>query len=259
MPDPPDKATRGKTRPGRLRALDRWLLGLPDSPLDAPAPVFVDVGFGERLDTTVESARALRARHPDLRVVAPERDAARVERARGLAAREDVALARVSGFTLGPRRAHVARAMNVLRQHRPEDVAAAHAAWARGLHPGGLLLEGTCDRRGERLCAHALRRVGQGVVREALIFHFSGESGFAPIMLRDTLPQDLRRAPLAATPLGDLFADWTAAWERTRQRASCPRDAFARSARALAGARDDVDPAPWLAQEGLVVWRPRAV
>ena len=256
MGDPPDKTTRGKTRPGRLRALDRWLLGLEDSPLDAPSPVFVDVGFGDRPDTSVESARALRARHPDLRVVALERDAGRVERARALASREDVALEHVSGFTLGPERAHVARAMNVLRQHKPEDVAAAHAAWARGLRPGGLLLEGTCDRHGQRLVAHVLRKAGEGVAREALLFHFSGEGGFAPIMLRDYLPQDLRRRRLEGTPLGALFADWTLAWERTRSGARDPREAFARSARALAGARDDVDRAEWLVDDGFVVWRP---
>ncbi len=218
--------------------------------------MFVDVGFGEHLDTTVESARALRARHPRLRVLGLERDTDRLANAAERAREEGIELGQARGFGWEGPRADVARAMNVLRQHLPEDVAAAHASWSRHLSPGGLLIEGTCDRRGERLCAHLIRESYHGLTREGLLFHFGLESSFAPIMLRDYLPQDLRRKVKAGTRLGSFFEDWTAAWERTREGATTPWEAFARSARALRDVRADVDGEDALLEEGIVVWRP---
>ena len=81
-----DIRTRGRTAPGRLRALDAYLCHFESALLtrrdDAWArAVFADVGFGEHPWTTLESAAAFRALNPDLVVVGVELDAERAQAA----------------------------------------------------------------------------------------------------------------------------------------------------------------------------------
>lgn len=86
---------------------------------------------------------------PDLAVTGLEIDPGRV-----VAGSEGVEFAR-GGFELAGLTPHLVRAFNVLRQYPEEAVAASWARIQRGLAPGGLLVEGTCDELGRR-CAWIL-------------------------------------------------------------------------------------------------------
>lgn len=255
-PAPP---TRGRTAPGRLRALDAWLrhaeralLLRDDGPYRAAA--FVDLGVGDAPDTTLEAAAALREVRPDLPVIGVDHDAARIAAAR--VASDGAVDFRVGGFDLPLAPGETVRAirlMNVLRAWRPADIPAVHAALGARLLDGGLLIEGTSDPAGGVLAAHLLRRRGDDVVREGLLLHTDFRQGFAPLLFRDRLPKDLRRvAP--GTEMFAFFRDWTEAWQAVR--GGPPAEAFARSIEGLAARRPGVDADPWLAANGFLVWRP---
>lgn len=255
------KRTRGKTAPGRLAALDAFLLWA-EGPLLArqdeawQGAAFVDLGFGERPLTTLESAAAFGAVNPALQTVGVDIDPARVEAARPLE-RPGLRFAQggFSGADAAP--ARLVRAMNVLRQYAPWEVAAAHARMGAALVEGGLLVEGSTDRAGGRLCAHLLRRTPEGLRREGLLFYTAFARGFAPMQLRDYLPRDLRRAVVPGAPIAAFFDDWTAAWVEARaEGAVAPPAAFARAAALLARRRAGIGEDPWLRSRGYLWWRP---
>lgn len=213
----------------------------------------VDVGVGEAPWTTLELARALRRENPALAVIGVEVDARRAAAAAAHAAGE--VEIRVGGFELPlAEPARVVRAMNVLRQYRPEHVAAAHAALARGVQVGGVVVEGSSDKAGHALAALVLRVTRDGPRREALVLHSACVRGFAPLALRDVLPRDLRRGVLPHTALGMLFARWTRVWSELKT--ADPRHSFRASARALAELDASVEADEALLAQGVVVWRP---
>lgn len=198
---------RARTRPGRLAALDAWLCHC-ERELLARGPAIIDVGFGERAITTEELARAVRAVNPALRVLGVERDPSRV------APHAEVEL--VHGelpalAALGP--ACVVRAMNVLRSYREDEVPAMHAALGAPLVEGGLVLEGSTDTEGHVTVAHLLRRRGEGLEREGLLFHTDFSRGFSPWLFRDWLPRDLRRRVKPGEPIFALLDAWSRAVE----------------------------------------------
>lgn len=213
----------------------------------------VDVGMGECPWTTLDLARAVRSVQRGLRVVGVEVDARRALAAKEIAGAEiDV---RVGGFALAVvEQWRVVRAVNVLRQYSPGEVSIAHAALSEGLVPGGVILEGTSSKRGDSFAVLVLRRMATGLAREALVFHCAGVRGFAPILLRDVLPRDLRRGVVPGTRLHELFSEWTRAWQRVRS--DDPSRSFADSAFELAGRMPDVEADAWLVARGLCVWRP---
>ena len=246
------RITRGKTRPGRLRLLDRWLVQSGELDGEAP-PLVVDVGLGARPDTTVELFERLRGLRCDVEVLGTDLDPERVATAAGVA-RPGLRFATM-GFDLTLERpARVIRAMNVLRQYKPEHVASAHERMASGLAPGGVLLEGTCAPSGEVLGCLVLRRTPRGLFREALVLAVSGGQGFAPLMLRDRLPRDIRDRGNPGHPVGDFLARWTDVWRETRDATGSPAAALVASARGLARRGEPLDLA--LVEEGVVVWRP---
>ncbi|MDP2315811.1 MAG: methylase [Pseudomonadota bacterium] len=289
----PASPTRGRTAPGRLAALDAWLchaeaglLRRTDGPW-ATAP-FVDIGLGDTPWTTLESAAALRTVRPDLPVVGIDVDRARVAAAQPHA--DALTTFRLGDFDLGPpdEAARIVRALNVLRQYPPDAIPDIHRRLGAGLLPGGLLIEGTSDAAGGVLVTHLLRRPAPGehapgehapgehdpaaLRREGLLFHTDFSQGFAPLLFRDRLPRDLRRvAP--GTPMHPFFAAWTAAWEAARTAArharippelgpppelDTPHARFVASVQGLAARVPGVDPDPWLAARGYLVWRPPA-
>jgi hypothetical protein len=252
-----DRPTRGRTRPGRLAVLDRWLLQAEAGLIsreDGPfrQAVAVDVGFGAGPWTTLEWARSLRSLRPDLRVVGVDLDPDRVAAALPLAdARTDF---RQGGFDLplGPEEpALLVRAMNVLRQYPASAVTEAHARLAARLLPGGALLEGSSDREGGVLVAHLLR-AGPSPCREALVFATGFDRGFAPMLFRDWLPRDLRRRCVPGEPIRTFLDAWTRAWEEVRAAGLHEaRAAFSASARLLAEWEPGVEPG-----DGIIAWRP---
>lgn len=255
------RATRGRTRPGRLARLDawlvdqeRWLLGRTDGPW--AHAVAVDVGLGSDPVTSVQAAVAWRTCHPGLPVIAVDVDVHRVAHAATVAG--DVLDVRRGGFDLPlqpDEPARLVRAMNLLRPYRARAVPDAHRRLATALLPGGLLIDGTSDTDGHLLAAHLLRRTDAGLHREGLLLSTDLTRGFAPIAFRDVLPRDLRRRVVPGEAIHQLIADWTAAWTTVRDAgARTPVEAWRASTAALAAVRGDVDLSR--AEVGDLVWRP---
>lgn len=260
---PPERRTRGRTARSRLRALDAYLcrcerplLERQDGPWREAA--FLDVGFGEQAWTTLESAEAFRELNPTLPVIGVEADEGRA----AAAARHEDALTRFrhGGFdwaAANGQPARLVRAMNILRQYRPEDVDMAHAELGRALLPGGLMVEGSTDTQGGITVAYLLRRTPEGLAREALLFHTDFHHGFAPLLFRDWLPRDLRRRVQPDQPIHDFFAAWTQAWSEARQAGAWePKGAFRESALRLAATTGAVANEPWLLDHGFLRWQP---
>ncbi|WP_342380727.1 methylase [Myxococcus stipitatus] len=262
-----DAKTRGRTSPGRLRALDAYLCRFEPGLLtrtDGPWAhgVFVDVGFGEHPWTTLESAEAFRSLHPELSVVGVELDAARAQAAQVHAGPRTHF--RQGGFELPlttDEPARLMRAMNVLRQGPVERVPEVHHTLGRFLLPSGLLIEGSADPEGSVLTAHLLRRPSDDAdlppTREALLFHTTFRHGFAPWQFRDWLPRDLRRRVRPGEPMHDFFQAWNEVWQHARDTGySLPADAFRESVTRLASRVSGVVVDSWLLDSGYLVWRP---
>ncbi|RKH07014.1 methylase [Corallococcus sp. CA047B] len=261
-----DIRTRGRTAPGRLRALDAYLCRFESALLtrqdDAWArAVFVDVGFGEQPWTTLESAAAFRTLNPELSVVGVELDAERA----GAAARTHADARthfREGGFALplSPEEpARLVRAMNLLRQGPQERIPEVHRALTRPLLPSGLLVEGSSDTDGAVLVAHLLRRAPDDAapVRESLLFHTDFSRGFAPLLLRDWLPRDLRRRVRPGEPVHAFFQAWESAWKAARAAGhTAPPEAFAESVLRLATTTPGVATDAWLLTQGCLRWSP---
>jgi hypothetical protein len=242
--------TRGTTARGRLAALDAVIVHLRGPRLcRADGSAFVDVGFGAAPWTTLEAARVLRELDPALRVVAIELDAERVQAATAALRAEEVEVVWGGFDAVAGVEARLVRAMNVLRAYPVHEVPAALAALGAGLVEGGMLVEGTCGRRGEVLAASLIGSAGGRLEREALVLHTDFSGGFAPRMFWPRLPRDLRRHPEV-----DAFVDrWTAAWQTVRVGLEAPA-AFAASVRALQARGEAVRVDPWLLQRGTLVW-----
>lgn len=213
----------------------------------------VDLGIGGHPWTTLELADAVRSRF-GLDVVGVDHEPEVV------AGAQRYVVPGVSfvegGFVLPPeaRPAVLVRAMNVLRDYGPHEVAPAHQRLGDALVEGGLLVEGTCGPLGEVLCAWLVRKVAGALVREGLLFSTDFTRGFGPLQFRDRLPRDLRGTVKPGTPLGAFLGAWVAAVDATG--ASTARTRFVAGAALLAAGRDDVevDPAGW--EDGNLVWRP---
>lgn len=145
--------TRGTTGHNRLRRSDRWLVHEPrirNAIQSCADPLVIDLGYGAAPVTTLELAMRLRWVRPDIRVVGLEIEPERVRIGRA-AATHGVEFA-LGGFELADHRPVLVRAFNVLRQYPEDAVAEAWTAMQRGLAPGGVIIDGTCDELGRRCC-----------------------------------------------------------------------------------------------------------
>lgn len=204
-------ARRGKTRPGRLRRLDRYLRHGPTAALAGLAehPLAVDVGIGAIPHTTLELAAHLAPVVPSLEVVGTDVDPARIAAARGTR-RVRFTVADLVPPDLAP---GLVRAFNLLRGFSPAGAEVALERLRRAVAPGGVLVEGSSDKRGGILVAAVHRREGAGPVRlERVVFSLDVALGFAPRMLRVRIPPTLRRQ----RRLDPLLDAWTDAWDATR-------------------------------------------
>jgi hypothetical protein len=218
----------------------------------------VDLGFGEHPWTTLESVQAFRALNPRLQALGVELEPWRVEAAQAHA--DALTGFRQGGFALPLRpgeSVRLVRAMNLLRQYRPEEVPAIHRELGEALLTGGLLVEGSTDTPGAVLVAHLLRRVPERLEREALLFHTDFRRGFAPLLFRDWLPRDLRRRVRPGEPIQEFFAAWLEAWQQARAEGwREPREAFRHSVLHLATRREGISTEDWLLARGYLLWRP---
>jgi len=262
MPQDTPPATRripGRTRPGRLRLLDRYLalreqllLTRRDGPWATAA--CADIGLGEQAHTTAEWAAWLRDRWPGIEVLGIDSEHWRVDNARREHSGPGLRYACASFAPSPPEPLRLVRALNLLRGYPDHELPTAWGAMARDLLPGGLLVEGSTDQPGAALGAHLLRRTDRGLEHEALLFATDLTRGFAPAMFRGVLPHRMRaRGDHGAT--ARAFLDrWTTAWEPTRSSAD-PAAMFRRSVRALADAGEPVEADEPLLEQGLMLWR----
>lgn len=265
-----DRVTRGKTRAGRLDALDEvwleWLARQPDFVQrladGGEALLHVDLGFGATPETARDFFMRIMARWPGARCAGVEVDPSRVEEARQREAHDplggegSVRWVR-GGFELEEvlemfsfQWVAQCRAMNVLRQYDARVCREAHERMLASVMPGGYLLEGSCDKRGTRLGANILQRGEDGSVkRRGVLWVVREDEGhFAPRMMRDWLPQDLRRD--ARHEVHEVLGEWMALYLEQPRMAK----GFAASARALAAKRADVSAPEWLVERGGLIW-----
>ena len=208
-PRPLGEITRGTTGHNRLRRSDRWLVhsSRVRTALQAAAdPLVVDLGYGALPVTTLELAIRLRRVRADVRVVGLEIDPERVRTGQaGAAAGVEFAL---GGFELAGRRPVLVRAFNVLRQYPVEAVPDAWAAMRRGLAPGGLIVDGTCDELG-RLCGWVLLDATSAISLTLACDPFAIER---PSDLAERLPKVLIHRNVPGQPIHALLDAADRAW-----------------------------------------------
>lgn len=233
---PRPAALRGKTRPRRLRRIDRYLRHAypPLRSLAGGAPLVVDVGVGAHPDTTLELAEHLAPILPGMRIwgvdVDPDRVAA-AQRRRTHRVHFQQADLLPPGLT-----PHLIRALNLLRGFTRHEAAGARRTLAHALAPGGLLVEGTSDKHGTVAAFTLERRGPEGLLLDRLVLTIDPVVGFAPLMVRPRLPHRLRGTP-GHRPLDPLLHAWTEAWRATRSgratRSEARRQWFVRAAHHL--------------------------
>lgn len=175
----------------------------------------VDLGYGAEPLTTLEMASRLRRLNPALPVLGVEIDPERVAAARPFAGeRTDF---RLGGFNLPlvrtgsglPESVRMIRAFNVLRQYEESAVAAAWQRMGESLLDGGVLMEGTSDPFGRLWVANLLRKCGDNLKPEALVFSVRLHQGLAPEDFQAVLPKNLIHRVTPGEPIHDFFADWS--------------------------------------------------
>lgn len=201
--------TRGTTGHNRLRRSDRWLVHEPRvrNALQSSAdPLVVDLGYGALPVTTLELAMRLRWIRRDVRVVGLEIEPERVRIGRA-AATSGVEFA-LGGFELAHHRPVLVRAFNVLRQYHEDAVSDAWTAMRRGLAPGGLIVDGTCDELGRR-CCWVLLDASSVVSLTLACDPFAIER---PSDLAERLPKVLIHHNVAGQPIHTLLTAADRAW-----------------------------------------------
>ena len=229
---------------------------------------FVDLGYGATPTTTLESLARLRSINPTLPVLGIEIDPDRVAAAQPYV--EPGLDFRLGGFNLPlaawpdhtPESVRVVRAFNVLRQYDAGAVAAAYAQLAACVLPGGLLIEGTSDPRGQQWVAHVLRRniasptAADAWRREALVFSTNFRQGFDPTTFQAVLPKDLIHRVVPGEPIYRFIEAWKRAVSLTASyRAWGMRAQFVAAAHHLAQAGYTINLRPHWLRKGFLLWR----
>lgn len=259
---PQGQVTRGKTARNRLRQVDNFLLRYDPGLLtrrdgDFADALFVDLGYGAEAVTTLEAAERFRRVNPALKVLGVEIEPERVAAALPFA--DERTFFRLGGFNLPllpGEHVRLIRAFNVLRQYEERDVQPAWEQMARGVLPGGLLIEGTSNPTGGIWAANLLRRAAGGWVQEALVFFTNFHTGFDPELFQTILPKNYIHRVLPGEPIGEFFAAWKAAWAETSPARSWGlRQWFALSAAGLVRRGYDILlRRKWL-HKGWLIWR----
>jgi hypothetical protein len=236
-----------------------WQPGGLDIPRNGPLHA-IDVGFGDDLITSVEFLDSLSQRSSEYFLSALECDEQRVRRASTQTQNPRLRVLRGTFSTckdLTPAPV-IIRVINVLRGYTLLDAAQASRIMARGLAPGGTLVEGTTDVEGHLASAHLWRKSNDGaqIVYDGLFVATNFARGFAPRMFRDVLPRDLRRHVLPGEPVAEWLEQWQTQADEVRQQHtnSTNKAVFQASAEKLADSRSDTD-IRWL-KHGCLLWRP---
>ncbi len=257
------KRTRGKTASGRLRRFDEVLERLGEESgwtrsWSYESSVCVELGFGASCVTARQWFERVQACMPGVWGAGVEVDEERVARAR-----QGPLMSRVvwcqGGFDFEPpvpgHDVVMIRAFNVLRQYDAAKAPGAHEVMASRLVEGGVLIEGSCDRDGAKGVVHLMRVKEGKLSREGLLCVVDAARSFAPRMLRDWLPQDLRRGVGLEHPVHmDFLGPWMRCFEQAGGQGA---QRFAGSVEELIRVSDgDVYAPAWMRDQGAVLWRP---
>ena len=234
------KVTRGRTHARRLHFVDEFLRLHYYPQWHCQAVRFADIGFGDRPSTTVAWYESARQHFANLTMIGSDIDQERVDGAQR-EVRDNLSFIK-SDFADAQWQdsMHCLRAMNVLRQYSPEAVAPAQQKMGQALCHGGVLVEGTCSKKGEVGTFYLLEKCQTEVERTGLVMWTDFSQGFSPWLFRDRLPRDLRGHLHRMPALVEVFEAWNRASIRERECAPriCAASLFARSSAALLCRRD---------------------
>ncbi len=206
------RQTRGKTKPHRHLMWLKWLELRFNQSNEFCDRSIIDLGYGEKPYGVTELFDATRVFSPPPTIIGIE---SAEHRHRQAIALDHPEISFV--FGTGDALAHcqpspkIIRALNVLRQYPPEEVASIRTLWLQACPIDALLTEGTTDRDGDALAMWCQSRQEP----RSLTFGVSGRRGFAPNQLMAVLPNDLRWLHPKPTWLERLFKEWTLAWARS--------------------------------------------
>ncbi|MFD1714566.1 class I SAM-dependent methyltransferase [Amnibacterium flavum] len=207
---PEGRITRGTTGTNRLRRVDRWIAASP-ALRDAESPLVVDLGYGAAPWTVLELADRLARVRSDIDVIGIEIDPERVAVA---APYRRPGLDFVRGGFEVPlprgRRATVIRAMNVLRQYKEDEVAAAWARLSSRIDDGGLVVDGTSNEVGRIASWVALDTAGP----QSFTISLRLDGLERPGIVEERLPKALIHRNVPGERIHDLVTGLDEQWAR---------------------------------------------
>lgn len=206
------RQTRGKTKPNRHSLWLAWFAEQYNQLEPFCDRSIIDLGYGEKPYSVFELHEASRGFSSPPSIIGVE--SAHHRHRQALAERHpeiSFILDETVEFSRYRPPPKLIRALNVLRQYPPHEVASIRRGWL-ATSPGDVLLtEGTTDRDGDTLAMWCQSNDAPST----LVFGVSGRRGFAPNQLRAVLPNDLRWLHPKPAWLERLFEDWTLAWATT--------------------------------------------
>lgn len=221
--------TRGKTARYRLKRVDIFIMMHYPEVLTRNngawnSAFYVDVGYGAYPWTTLESADKFWQLNSSIKILGVEIDNARVREAQKWEDNERVFF-RQGGFNLPLKKTssgslekiRLIRCFNVLRQcYEEDDVPKVHATLGSFLLDGGLLIEGTSDPPGRIWCTNVLRRRGDFVTLEAVVFSTNFQAGFEPEMFQPHLTKNfIHKMETQGEKIAQFFEMWKLAFKET--------------------------------------------
>jgi hypothetical protein len=221
------RITRDKTTQNRLRRVDIFLVLYAPELIrsqkgDFQRAFFVDLGFGRRPLTTLESARALRRLHPGMPVLGIDIDKTLVEQA--LCYQDEITFFRHGGFNLplqsekgnSLEKVRIIRAFNVLRQYNEEEVPGAYKILGSYLLPGGILIEGTSDPLGRIWTCHLIRKQSPAsLVHEAMVFSTNFKESWSPGVFQPVLPKNDIHRMIEGEEIYTFFDAWKGEYKKS--------------------------------------------
>lgn len=223
------RQTRGKTKPNRHSLWLTWFAEQYNQREPFSDRSIIDLGYGEKPYSVLELHEASRGFDSPPSIIGVESANHRHQQALAEGHPEiSFILDENVDFSRYRPPPKLIRALNVLRQYPPHEVAAIRRGWL-STSPGDVLLtEGTTDRDGDTLAMWCQSHEAPST----LVFGVTGRRGFAPDQLRAVLPNDLRWLHPKPMWLERLFEDWTLAWATTDSTKD-PLDRFTRSVERL--------------------------
>ena len=222
---PVGEITRGKTAVNRLRRVDNFLSMHERNLLcknfgSSVEAVFVDLGYGAKPYTPLETAYRLRKINPDLRVVGIEIEKERVAFAQKF--KKSFVDFRYGGFNLPLQnhfgkieKARIIRAFNVLRQYSPEQIDEAYENLSSYLLPGGILIDGTSDPYGRIWVTRILRKQENDLKKELLVFSTNFRLPFTVKDFQTILPKSFIHRVVPGEKIYEFFLAWKQAFNES--------------------------------------------